>query len=32
MPSLPPAFKLARIFNLGVEDVFQLQDGYRKDD
>jgi len=32
MPSLPLAFKLARVFNLGVEDVFQLQDGYRKDD
>ena len=31
MPSLPLAFKLARIFNLGVEDVFQLEDGYRKD-
>lgn len=24
MPSLPLAFKLARIFNLGVEEVFQL--------
>jgi len=24
MPSLPLAFKLARVFNLGVEDVFQL--------
>ncbi len=32
MPSLPLAFKLARIFNLGVEEVFQLQDGYIKDD
>lgn len=32
MPSLPLAFKLVRVFNLGVEDVFQLEDGYRKDD
>lgn len=32
MPSLPLAFKLARVFNLGVEEVFQLQDGYRKDE
>ena len=31
MPSLPLAFKLARVFNLGVEDVFRLEDGYRKD-
>ena len=32
MPSLPLAFKLARVFDLGVEEVFQLQDGYRKDE
>ena len=32
MPSLPLAFKLARVFNLGVEQVFQLEDGYRKED
>ena len=31
MPSLPLAFKLARVFNLGVEEVFRLEDGYRKD-
>ncbi len=31
MPSLPLAFKLARVFGLGVEEVFQLEDGYRKD-
>jgi putative transcriptional regulator len=29
MPSLPLAFKLARIFNLGVEDVFQLNEDHK---
>ena len=31
MPSLPLAFKLARVFELGMEEVFQLEDGFRKD-
>ena len=27
MPSLPLAFKLARTFGMGVEEVFRLEDG-----
>ena len=29
MPSLPLAFKLARVFGLGVEDVFQLNEDHK---
>ncbi len=29
MPSLPLAFKLARVFGLGVEEVFQLNEDHQ---